>query len=95
MSKLLDPKTNISDFIAEVCRKHDVSVSELCRRAGIRRMMLDEWKNKEPKSIENLKKIMVELDKITNSVEVDEKLCPKENEKCTFECIEDQCKLID
>jgi len=102
MNELLDPEKNTSEQIDELCRKHNISVSELCRRAKVRRQLLNDWKGEDPKSIIYLKRLNAELLKIQNAddseiteVEFEVKQCDKDMEPCKFKCSESQCKLID
>jgi transcriptional regulator with XRE-family HTH domain len=47
----------VYDEIKRDCEELGMSVSELCRRAGVTRPTLENWKAKNPKSIENYLKI--------------------------------------
>lgn len=47
----------VYEQIKEDCEMLGMSVSELCRRAGVTRATLENWKARNPKSIENYLKI--------------------------------------
>ena len=101
MNKLLNADSKTYDEIVDVCRKHNISISELCRRAGIDRQKMNLWKQSDPKSIVALKAINVELEKIENQsvdsvtegVTTPKRFCKKQDSECKFECGDQPCKL--
>lgn len=104
MRTLLEGDGTVHKEITEKLRKHGVSESEMCRQLGLRRGMMNDWKQGDPKSITHLKKIHEFLEELENKtvdfVENDVivegtvgRYCSKKNESCKFECADGPCKL--
>lgn len=72
MSELLNPEETSYKYIEEVCRKIGISISELCRRADVSRHLLKDWKNGDPKSIKELKKVNAVLEELKKADESQE-----------------------
>jgi len=109
MNVLLEGDGTVHSKIIDVLRKHDVSESEMCRQLGLRRGMMNDWKQGDPKSIQHLKQIGEFLEGLENqskpNVEVSfvendaivegtvERICSKTQKQCKYECADGPCKL--
>jgi len=73
LNLLNKPKSNVYEEILVQCKKHGISVSELCRKAKIRRQLLNDWKSNDPKSIVVLKAITSAFQKMDKAIEKENK----------------------
>jgi len=57
-------KTNVYDELVRLSRERKISISELCRRAGVNRHSLPKWKVKNPATLLQVQKLVEQLEKI-------------------------------
>lgn len=48
---------NTFNYLKSECEKLGVSLSEVCRRAGVDRSVIERWKKKEPKTVQILRRL--------------------------------------
>ncbi len=62
-------KGNVYEQIVKRCKKNGITITELCKRSGVKRHKFNYWVSKNPATIETL----VKLNQTLNKIESDEK----------------------
>jgi transcriptional regulator with XRE-family HTH domain len=60
---LRDALSNAHGYIGRECVAYNISVAELCRRAGVERSHFQRWKRKTPRSLETFCRLLDELER--------------------------------